>query len=218
MRQENVKIGDKVVPFQKTYSTSGLSYLEWLNSSAGQNFKKDGFATITHIINDIPYLNGSGAFNFFDFKPYSEPQKQNPPYSHLQRSLLNYCRATGKDTAIVDMLFKKPQDKPTQPIKEKFVPHLICFGTNRGEIGKPTGKVDAVGQPLFVGDTVTVYDDGLSKCESPICFDNNKFEIMGIYGSFENPRTAWKWVKKRSFEDISNGEVVRNVKYVRCDE
>lgn len=152
--------------------------------------------------------------------------KQGLPYSAPYDLLLAYCRATDTDAGIVDRLFKKAESKSIEPQKPAFVPHLEAVwrsGVNDlGKIGTPTNRTDTINQPLFVGDTVETYDKSGKKCdffnENFVCYENGKFEVMGCYGQLENPTSTWRFLKKRSFSDVKNGEIIAQVKYVKEDK
>jgi hypothetical protein len=73
MKQEDVKAGYRVVPFQKTMTSMDLK--EWLKYPEGKKFKKDGYATVTNTLDDAFTLNDYGFFNASDFEPYIEPVK-----------------------------------------------------------------------------------------------------------------------------------------------
>jgi hypothetical protein len=75
LKAEDVKIGDRVVPFQKTVGEEYLEFSEWLKLVSGERFKKDGFAVVTHILGCVFYLNHFGSFFASDFEPYIEPTK-----------------------------------------------------------------------------------------------------------------------------------------------
>lgn len=109
--------------------------------------------------------------------------------------------------------------------KPEFVPHLECDWKNYGIIGEPTLYKDAVGRSLFVGDTVDLFrSNGEYFGEAAIVKTIEegtgivKTFVMGICSGCDH-RTGeitpiWRIVKKRSFRDITHGEVVEWVKYV----
>lgn len=111
-------------------------------------------------------------------------------------------------------------------IKRK--PHLeswmIIDGTHYGEIGKPTKLKDIVGRALFVGDVVELFNsDNLPFGESSIVESEGKQYVMGIIGSCsENGEITggWKVIKKRSYTDVADGEVIdKTIKYVgHCND
>lgn len=110
--------------------------------------------------------------------------------------------------------------------EEKFTPHLVCDNKNYGIIGEPTNYKDAIGRPLCVGDVVEHFD---GNCESygdtvivnaKLPWQNNKEKVfvMGIEGECndKNGTTGdWNIIKKRSFEEVANGEEVYDIKYVK---
>lgn len=140
MLEKDVKIGMKVVP----HSKYNENFETWKNHChpANISLKENGFITVDekrmgYFVCDGDYFHAS------DFEPYIERKKQkfggyfegnktvvyvngvkgeancNPDdtYSTPYGLLLAYCRATGADTAIVDMLFKKPEEKTTHKFK-----------------------------------------------------------------------------------------------------
>lgn len=152
MNIKDVKVGMKVVPHAKTYTSESLEESRLWMSAGGkdQGFmcvirKEHGCCVLAVEEDDI----GGDYFNASDFEPYIEPSskhkfggyiqgnktviyfgekkgeanynpndaKQRLSYSVPYGLLLAYCRATGTDTAIVDRLFKKAEDKPTEPVK-----------------------------------------------------------------------------------------------------
>jgi hypothetical protein len=101
--------------------------------------------------------------------------------------------------------------------KPKFVPHLQCGGANYGNISDPTEYKDIIGQPLKIGDTVTLYN-GIEKRGEYSVVSDEKYGvfIMGIQclcskGIIEVP---WKIVKCRDCSEIKHGEKVDNITYL----
>lgn len=120
------------------------------------------------------------------------------------------------------VVLDQAEDKPAK----KFVPHLISIGKDYGEIGKETKYVDAVGRKLCVGDVVE-YFDGNGNCygetvivEQILSYRNNEVKqfVMGIEMCCDDKTGSisegWKIIKKRSFEEVKNGEEVFGVKLV----
>lgn len=113
----------------------------------------------------------------------------------------------------------------TESDKEsKFVPHLFWEVTewNYGNIGTPTNYKDAIGRPLSVGDTVELYNrENEYKGEYPVCYDNgNGFYIMSIAGSCDTKTGSthdWKIIKKRTFEEVKDGEKVYDIEYIKTE-
>lgn len=110
--------------------------------------------------------------------------------------------------------------------KVEFTPHLVIVKDHYGNIGEPTNYKDAIGRPLCVGDVVEHFDD---HCESygdtvivkrKLSYRNNeeKTFVMGIEGECndkDGTTGEWKILKKRSFDEVENGEVVFGIKYVK---
>lgn len=106
----------------------------------------------------------------------------------------------------------------------EFVPHLTFKGKNFGNIGEPTNYKDAIGRPLYVGDIVEHFG-GTCKSFGDTVIVKSKFRsskgkafVMGleIVCDDENGTTGnWKILKKRSFDEVKNGEIVNFVKYVK---
>jgi hypothetical protein len=105
---------------------------------------------------------------------------------------------------------------------EKFVPHILQKGEHLGNIGEPTNYKDAIGRPLRVGDTVEHFDD---RChpygETFVANDGEKIFVMGIKCVCDDKTGStgrWKIIKKRSAEEVADGEIVFNCKYVKSEK
>lgn len=110
--------------------------------------------------------------------------------------------------------------------KVEFTPHLVSGTDHYGNIGEPTNYKDAIGRPLCVGDVVEHFDD---HCKSygdtvivkpKLSYRNNeeKTFVMGIEGECndkDGTTGEWKILKKRSFDEVENGEEVFCIKYVK---
>lgn len=117
--------------------------------------------------------------------------------------------------------------------KAKFIPHIEdLIGGEKihyGNLGDPTNFKDAIGRPLFVGDTVELFDDtNRSYGETPIVKNKImwgekrvKTFVLGIEESCNDKKGttgAWKIIKKRSYEDVKDGEIVRSgLKYIKTE-
>jgi hypothetical protein len=128
MKNEDVKIGDKVVPFQKTgyfdkyIKNTFKNYLTIRASCrAVRSYEENGYCIVSRfdkgqnafVLSDC--IDGEGDyFNAADFTPYIETD--NP----LIGLLLAYCRATDTDTGFIDLLFKKPIEPVIPPRKSRF--------------------------------------------------------------------------------------------------
>lgn len=104
-----------------------------------------------------------------------------------------------------------------------FIPHLLNGGEHFGNIGEPTNYKDKDGKPLYIGDVVERIDsDGESYGDKPIVRSRvgkkEKTFVMGIEMSCDEKKGKtgkWTIIKKRSYEDVANGEKVGNIKYVK---
>ena len=100
---------------------------------------------------------------------------------------------------------------------------LDFYGENMGTMGNPTNYTDVVGRPLRVGDVVELFDDkGCSYGDSLIVQSGAPGKIvtfvMGIKCDCDdNDGTTGKWkiLKKRSHEDVSDGEIISEVEYIK---
>ncbi len=109
--------------------------------------------------------------------------------------------------------------------KPKFVPHLVLITSNErmGNIGKPTKFKDLFGRPLFIGDTVIHYRaDGKEFPETPIMEDEDGAFVFGIKvdcnGKTGKIGDGWKIIKKRGYDEVTDGEVVyKFAKYVKTE-
>ena len=114
---------------------------------------------------------------------------------------------------------------PKEPDKPAFRPHLDCDGENYGYIGEPTEYKDAVGRSLAVGDEVELYKGGVTKGRRAIVFSsiawgpkNHKAFVMGIESNCDGNGGiggGWSVIKARSHSEISHGEVVGVIRYVK---
>jgi hypothetical protein len=121
----------------------------------------------------------------------------------------------------VDLAFSRLfEDDRKVEKKQSFIPYLMKFDNSKiGNIGEETTWTDIVGRKLYIGDTVSIFNNGVeSKAgESVVIFDKNNYQIMGLYdydfinGFFKN----WKIVKKRSFKDVNDKESIRGIKYIK---
>lgn len=113
-------------------------------------------------------------------------------------------------------------DKPKT--EDKLIPHLLSIGHNYGTIGIPTAYNDVLGRPLFVGDTVDLYWNGISRGEKVVVqpcdglFAGKQF-IMGIDVCCNDKngeiKFGYKILKNRSHADVKNGTIVDGVKYIK---
>lgn len=104
-----------------------------------------------------------------------------------------------------------------------FTPHMESNTEHYGNIGEATNYKDVVGRPLCVGDTVELYSSSGKACgEYPIVRNEVRGSLKTFVMSIEtscDERTGttgkWKILKKRSFDDVKDGEVVGMIKYVK---
>lgn len=103
--------------------------------------------------------------------------------------------------------------------KDVFVPHLVsAVKEHYGNIGEPTNYKDAIGRKLRIGDTVDLFNDENEYRGECAIVKNGKVFVMGIRGSCcEKSGTTgdWKIIKKRSHTDVSHGEAVGEIKFVK---
>lgn len=105
------------------------------------------------------------------------------------------------------------------------MPHLESGGEFYGEIGKKTKFKDAIGRELCIGDVVEYFDKGNISYGDTVIVESvlqyygnrNKQFVMGIECSCNDDSgeiSGWKIIKKRSFEEVKNGEGIYGIKYV----
>jgi hypothetical protein len=110
--------------------------------------------------------------------------------------------------------------------KVEFIPHLLSDDDFYGNIGEPTNYRDVIGRPLCVGDVVEhFYKDGHSYGDTVIVktklsYRNHgkKAFVMGIEMECDDKKGTtgdWKIFKKRSFEEVADGEKISGIKYVK---
>ncbi len=225
MKLKDVKVGMKVVPHDKTTGAC-TNFKEWqtYHRESCQHFKELGYCVVSEIHDNKISLEGD-YFNAADFEPYIEQFA----LTDTQKRFINReidKRITEMRKSIPELILSEmAKSEPKQEtIKEKFVPHLKATWCNSeqtdlGEIGMPTNRTDAINRPLFVGDTVESYDgEGLKRDfgdENFVCCENGRFQVMGCYSEFENPSAKWRFLKKRSFSEIKNGEKINDVKCIK---
>lgn len=107
--------------------------------------------------------------------------------------------------------------------EKKFVPHLVIDTRFLGNLGESTNYKDVLNRPLRVGDTVEHFDpDGRCLGETVIVKDDRGAFVMGIRGKCNDSDGTigggWKIIKKRSFEEVKDGEkVFLGIKYVKSE-
>lgn len=96
--------------------------------------------------------------------------------------------------------------------EDEFAPYLKSetIGVSYGKIGTPTKMKDIAGQPLFVGDVVEVISKGKGTYgNSYVAGNDDKGFAMGIAGNCSADGTiddCWIVIKKKSYEELENGE------------
>ena len=125
----------------------------------------------------------------------------------------------------------KPYGDETEEKKEDFKPYLLCVSASGedfyGHIGDETNVFDIYGNRLKVGDTVNLYS---GRGDTRLCFrnelaivkDNDSEFVMGLRGSkFEHgvsdDNIGFVIIRNRQYEDIDNGEMVDNIKYIKSE-
>ena len=121
-----------------------------------------------------------------------------------------------------DLAIKRLLDIEDKPPKEKFKPYLkLDFtGTKCGNIGEETIQVDLANNKLFVGDTVDIYEERIGYWGEHSVVKSKDYKNGAIQGvasrTFHNGKNGeFIIVKKRSYRDVSNGEIVGSVKYIK---
>lgn len=176
-------------------------------------------------------------FATFHCKPYKETLKSIHIYSDgttttaiLKEGKQIIKKSTSKCNPIDIFDFKTGanlafsrlfEDNKKIEKKENFVPYLKKFDNKKiGNIGEETIWTDVVGRKLYIGDTVSIFINGVESQagESVVVFDNGNYQIMGLYdydftnGFFNN----WKIIKKRSFKDVNDKESIRGIRYIKA--
>ena len=111
-------------------------------------------------------------------------------------------------------------DRLMRNVEKEFTPHLEVVGMCYGVLGTPTKYKDILGKELFVGDTVSVFDDdGRMIIETPIVEtgEDGQF-VMGIETDCDKEAGTtgeWEILKSHSYEDIKDGTHVNFVTYVK---
>lgn len=125
---------------------------------------------------------------------------------------------------------KQFSDEPEEK-KEDFKPYLLCVSASGedfyGHIGDETNVFDIYGNRLKVGDTVNLYS---GRGDTRLCFrnelaivkDNDSEFVMGLRGNkFErgvsDDNIGFVIIRNRQYEDIDNGEMVDNIKYIKSE-
>lgn len=119
---------------------------------------------------------------------------------------------TGAKLAFDRLMLREKQKKETAT-------HLKCRKRNYGTVGTPTKYVDALGRPLFVGDTVDLYRNDKFVATSVVVEtkDDGQF-VMGIQVDCDEEKgeTGLFTLKKnRSYKDVECGEVVSFIEYAK---
>lgn len=111
-------------------------------------------------------------------------------------------------------------DRLMRNVEKEFTPHLEAVGRCYGVLGTPTKYKDILGKELFVGDTVSVFDDnGRMITETPIVDtkEGGQF-VMGIERDCDKEAGTtgeWEILKSHSYEDIKDGTHVNFVTYIK---
>lgn len=114
---------------------------------------------------------------------------------------------------------KEPKNVSKEDTPKVFTPHLVFVDDNTfvGNIGESTNLKTSKGNPLCVGDIVET-NDGLSVAvkdeEGEYFMGYRRMLLSDIFAST-------KVIKKFSYEDPWDGDIITAVKYVKepeCDE
>lgn len=99
-----------------------------------------------------------------------------------------------------------------------FKPHLewAIDGRNMdsGNIGDSAGCVDAVGQPLYVGDVVEVYYDGKLRANAMVVIASGVVGLVSFRKGNQATTGRWKVRKVKSFSEMKDGDVIHKIRYV----
>ena len=95
----------------------------------------------------------------------------------------------------------------------EFYKQAVC-----GKIGEPTKLKDSNGEPLFIGDIVTVFNDDIDICVgfAPVTRAKDYGAIVcGIADDYSEKRITDEWsvIKSIDWSAVRNGAVVNNVRY-----
>ncbi len=111
--------------------------------------------------------------------------------------------------------------------EESVKPHLLCSTRHYGNIGEKTNFKDAVGRPLFVGDVVEHFNEGavsfgdtvIVKTKCSHLYNKEKTFVFGIGTCCDDKKgtlsDGWKIIKKRSFDEVKNGENIYGIEFVK---
>lgn len=134
------------------------------------------------------------------------------------------AKAAEKEKKKKEAAAKKAAAQEKKAEKPVFVPYLTHFAIRAkfGVIGENTKYKDVVGRPLKVGDTVEIYKDGSFYNECAVVALHEKVFVFGIRDCCDDKtgkiERGWKIIKKRSFEEVKDGEVVGGfVKYIKTE-
>ena len=137
-------------------------------------------------------------------------------YNHSKQHLYAYNLECGY---VVLEGYEKYIEYIEEKKKAEFKPYLTFDGLSDfyGNIGDETSQVDVLGNRLKVGDTVKLYYGKTFKGESPIVRSNNRDFVMGLCGTvFSNGKAEdWTIIKNRSYEEVEDGGIVGNIKYIK---
>lgn len=146
-------------------------------------------------------------------------------YNHSKQHLYAYnlecgllCYIAHRDYVVLEG-YEKYIEYIEEKKKAEFKPYLTFDGLSDfyGNIGDETSQVDVLGNRLKVGDTVKLYYGKTFKGESPIVRSNNRDFVMGLCGTvfFNGKAEDWTIIKNRSYEEVKDGEIVGNIKYIK---
>ena len=150
----------------------------------------------------VIYRNGSKTIAFNKVTKEKAVAKCSPSdtYDFMTGAKLALERLTGKEE------------------KSEFKPHLSLCGKSCGIIGENTPFKDVIGRNLRVGDTVELYDENNKYFgEYAVACEEDAF-VVGIKCCCRKDGAVvdgWKLILKRRHEEISNGEIVNQVSYVK---
>lgn len=172
---------------------------------------------------DVPYTNGKPDYKNGDILKIIELEKND-----LSATTVRYARGRGDGGKSRVLLTKeyvvlegyKPAKEPEKPV---FKPYLKLVSINKhcGEIGQETKQFDLIGRKLCVGDTVLLCRG--TDCIGEFAVASNELYPDGYVMSvasekFVDGRSGcWKIFRNRMYDEVSDGEVVGCVQYVKSE-
>jgi hypothetical protein len=191
MLEKDVKIGDRVVPFQKTRQPNIINWTKFLEygSDTSKFFKENGYLIVRKIYQDYFSLgNGTDKcdkfeFNASDFEPYEEPVEDNGIKKMLTRGnrTIVFLKGSRKGVSVCS-----PSDT-FDPVKGVALAYARALGQTVDDIEivvNPAQNAPQEDKPLTfeVGEMVKFRED---------LIDGKTYDHMTYYDSMKNnlPKT-----------------------------